>query len=88
MSESPNEKLAKRKAFILEIKRISAKMLPNGTNRTRDEPPMICLTKDERLTYATWLEEHNQPKSAEVFRNWTETNTLEWIKKRKKEKKK
>lgn len=86
--ESAKEKLAKRKAFILEIKRLSAKMLPDGNNRNRDEPPMICLTKDERLTYSNWLSEHNQHQSAEVFRNWTDIDTLEWLKKRKKEKKK
>jgi hypothetical protein len=86
--ESAKEKLAKRKAFILEIKRISAKMLPDGNNRNRDEPPMICLTQDERLIYSSYLTEQNQPQSAEVFGNWTQADTLEWLKKRKKEKKK
>jgi hypothetical protein len=88
MSESPKEKLAKRKAFVAEVKRISVKMLPNGSNRDRNEPPLMCLTKDERLIFAQHLEERNHLVSAEFVRNWTEKDTLEWIKKRKKEKQK
>lgn len=61
--------LALEIAFDLKfIREFEMKMLPSPSGRDRNDSPKKCLTREEQLIYADYLEASGQPLSAAYFR--------------------